>query len=198
VSFGAPRGMQRDRPPSPDLWTAPGVVRVRPRNDASSSGAPRGIKRERPPSPDFWTAPGIVRVPGIKPESPPPLDLWHVPSGAPPGIKPESPPPLDLAWGAPRGIKRERPPSPDLWATLRAQPQRRTQSRRWPTVGWTHSNALTGDGDLGIRRIAFNSDGSCFAMSCMSVSLSLSLSFSLLFRLFCCSELVYSFIGWGI
>ncbi|KAJ7802848.1 hypothetical protein B0H14DRAFT_1651014 [Mycena olivaceomarginata] len=103
--------MQRDRP-SPDLWTAPGVVRVPRRNDASSSGAPRGIKRERPPSPDFWTVPHKTGKPAT-------AGPWHVPSGAPPGIKPESPPPLDLSWG-PARHKRERPPSPDLW-TARAR-----------------------------------------------------------------------------
>ncbi|KAJ6606344.1 hypothetical protein DFH09DRAFT_6292 [Mycena vulgaris] len=75
---------------------------------------------------------------------------------------PAKPPPSNIP---PRGIKRERPPSPDLWtAPGIVRIQRR--KHRWPTVEWTHSDLLKGDGDLGIRRIAFSADGSCFALHC--------------------------------
>ncbi|KAJ7042129.1 hypothetical protein C8F04DRAFT_117410 [Mycena alexandri] len=70
---------------------------------------------------------------------------------------PSKPPP---SIALPRGIKRDRPPSPAASSIARAQ------ERRWPTIGVMHSNTLKGDGDLGIRRIAFNSDGSCFALYC--------------------------------
>ncbi|KAJ7677277.1 hypothetical protein B0H17DRAFT_1079814 [Mycena rosella] len=70
----------------------------------------------------------------------------------------------------PRGIKRERPASPDLWtAPGIVRIQRRKP--RWPTIEWTHSALLKGDGDLGIRRIAFSADGSCFALHCWDRSL---------------------------
>ncbi|KAJ7184412.1 WD40-repeat-containing domain protein [Mycena filopes] len=85
---------------------------------------------------------------------------------------PSKPPP---AIALPRGIKRERPPSPDLWTApgiVRVHPPQRQHTittkrkRRWPTIAATHRDTLKGDGDLGIRRIAFSSDGSRFAISC--------------------------------
>ncbi|KAJ7090395.1 hypothetical protein B0H15DRAFT_838468 [Mycena belliarum] len=66
-----------------------------------------------------------------------------------------------------RGIKRERLASPDLWTApgiMRIQHERR--KHRWPTIKPSYAVLLKGDGDLGIRRIAFSSDGAYLAMYC--------------------------------
>ncbi|KAG6907454.1 hypothetical protein DXG01_008838 [Tephrocybe rancida] len=62
---------------------------------------------------------------------------------------------------ASRSIKRERPKSPEPIS-------RKRQKRifRWPTVDSHYSTRLLGEGQLGIRNIAFCSDGSHFALSC--------------------------------
>ncbi|KAJ7771542.1 hypothetical protein B0H16DRAFT_187461 [Mycena metata] len=78
-------------------------------------------------------------------------------------LPPKPPPPVAL----PRGTKRERPPSPDP-RTASSIGIARVQDRRWPTIKVMHTDTLEGDGDLGIRQIAFNSDGSCFALYCAS------------------------------
>ncbi|KAG6845203.1 hypothetical protein H0H87_012530 [Tephrocybe sp. NHM501043] len=59
------------------------------------------------------------------------------------------------------GIKRERSKSPEPIS-------RKRQKRifRWPTVDSNFSTRLIGDGQLGVRNIAFCSDGSHFALSC--------------------------------
>lgn len=62
--------------------------------------------------------------------------------------------------GSSRGNKRGRPISPD-------SPVRRPRRPfRWPTVDSNHSVGLKGEGQLGIRMISLNSDGSYFALSC--------------------------------
>ena len=64
------------------------------------------------------------------------------------------------ANGSSRGSKRGRPISPD-------SPVRRPRRAfRWPTVDSNYSVGLKGEGQLGIRAISFNSDGSFFALSC--------------------------------
>ncbi|KAG5723954.1 hypothetical protein E4T56_gene9735 [Termitomyces sp. T112] len=58
-------------------------------------------------------------------------------------------------------VKRERPRSPE--------PVSRKKQRRifkWPTVDSNYSTRLVGDGQVGVRNIAFSSDGSHFALSC--------------------------------
>ncbi|KAF7359195.1 WD40 repeat-like protein [Mycena sanguinolenta] len=100
-----------------------------------------------------------------------PLPMQHPLPAKPPN--PNNPLSSNISCNAPRGIKRECP-SPDI---VRMQPKRRTQHRRWRTVEWTDSDVLMGDGDVewdchagaddvSVRRIVFNSDGSCFALSC--------------------------------
>ncbi|KAJ7243435.1 hypothetical protein B0H12DRAFT_1131088 [Mycena haematopus] len=143
----------------------PPVPPNNPRNQVSYN-SPRGIKRECP-SPDLWTprtikrecrSPDLWTAQDMKHKCPS-SDLWTAE-----GIKRECPP-SDL-WNA-QGMKRESPPP--LWAAsviVRAKPQ-----RRWPTVEWTDSDVLMGTGDVGIRRIVFNSDGSYFALSCMDMTL---------------------------
>ncbi|KAK7006741.1 WD40-repeat-containing domain protein, partial [Favolaschia claudopus] len=107
-------------------------------------------KRERRASPDLWTAPGIVRVPSSYNNNS-------------------------------RGVKRERPPSPSLRLWIAPDSVRLQQQRQfykpWPTVSCVRSVKLGTNSDsncnggLGIERIAFNSDGSYFALSCADLTL---------------------------
>lgn len=63
-----------------------------------------------------------------------------------------------------RGMKRA---SPDSQAALSPRPSKR--QHKWPTLDSLHSTRLQGDAaELGVRKIAFNSDGSQFAISCKS------------------------------
>ncbi|KAK7035820.1 WD40-repeat-containing domain protein [Favolaschia claudopus] len=68
--------------------------------------------------------------------------------------------------GNSRGVKRERPPSPSLG---------RQSYKPWPTVSCLRSVKLGINSDsntgLGIEHIAFNSDGSFFALSCADLTL---------------------------
>ena len=61
------------------------------------------------------------------------------------------------------GPKRERTPSPGVDFSWR-----RKRNLRWPTVDYSHSIGLKGDGELAIRNISFSSDGGHFALSCES------------------------------
>ncbi|KAF8061660.1 WD40-repeat-containing domain protein [Lyophyllum atratum] len=72
-------------------------------------------------------------------------------------------PVLSLASSGSRGIKRERPKSPDH---VPESASRKKRKFRWPTVDSNYSAKLLGEGQLGIRCIAFNSNGSFFALSC--------------------------------
>ncbi|KAJ7611633.1 hypothetical protein FB45DRAFT_940536 [Roridomyces roridus] len=100
----------------------------------SSGPPPRGIKRERANSPDLWTAPGVVRI--------------HEQSSS---------------------SSQRRAPSPDVVRVQKQEPPPplpATQGRKWPTVQRLHSEKLPGDGDVGIRKMAFNPGGSFIALHC--------------------------------
>lgn len=58
----------------------------------------------------------------------------------------------------PRGTKRAGSP------VTFERPRKRTF--KWPTIDHLNTAKIKGDGDLGIRTIAFNSDGSQFAVCC--------------------------------
>ncbi|KAF9501141.1 hypothetical protein BDN71DRAFT_1439399 [Pleurotus eryngii] len=58
----------------------------------------------------------------------------------------------------PRGVKRESPEE-DIH-------KKRRRKFRWPTVDPLRTVALKGEGDLSVKKIAFNSDGTHFAICC--------------------------------
>ncbi|KAF5386987.1 hypothetical protein D9615_001964 [Tricholomella constricta] len=72
-------------------------------------------------------------------------------------------PVLALAQSGSRGVKRERPKSPDHPPE---SARRKKRAFRWPTVDSNYSTKLLGEGQLGIRSVAFNSDGTHFALCC--------------------------------
>jgi WD40 repeat protein len=59
---------------------------------------------------------------------------------------------------APRGTKRASSP------TALERPRKRTF--KWPTIDRMNTAKIKGEGDFGVRSIAFNSDGSQFAVCC--------------------------------
>lgn len=61
-----------------------------------------------------------------------------------------------------RGTKRDRPISPEPDRKSR----RRKRTYKWPTVDSNATISLQGEGNLGVRTIAFSADGSHFALSC--------------------------------
>ncbi|KAG6831231.1 hypothetical protein H0H92_012028 [Tricholoma furcatifolium] len=62
---------------------------------------------------------------------------------------------------SPVTVKRERSSSPEPGS--RKRPKR---VYKWPTIKCNYLNNLAGEGPLGIRSIAFSSDGTLFALSC--------------------------------
>ena len=61
-----------------------------------------------------------------------------------------------------RGTKRDHPISPEPDRKSR----RRKRTFKWPTVDSNTTISLQGEGNLGVRTIAFSADGSHFALSC--------------------------------
>lgn len=145
--------------------------------DAPTSGrgtsgmSPNFFHPVRPSDLSAVSSAGTIPVSADPRSLPPPL----APSTSFPATKPATPsvviqplthplppkPVLALGVnGSSRGCKRGRPISPD-------SPVRRPRRTfRWPTIDSNYNVGLKGEGQLGIRAISFNSDGSYFALSC--------------------------------
>lgn len=108
----------------------------------------------RPVSSPITNAPPKDPVPGsstISPKTPyPPMTPMTHPLPPKPIAAPTRP--------GPRGVKRE---SPDVDIH-----KKRRRKFRWPTVDPLRTVALKGEGDLSVKKIAFNSDGTQFAICC--------------------------------
>lgn len=111
---------------------------------------------ESRPMPSLTTnGPPKDPVPGsstVSPKTPYPLMTLPMTHPLPP--KPIAAP----TRPGPRGVKRE---SPDVDVH-----KKRRRKFRWPTVDPLRTVALKGEGDLSVKKIAFNSDGTQFAICC--------------------------------
>ncbi|KAF7294665.1 hypothetical protein MIND_01003400 [Mycena indigotica] len=131
------RVIKRERSPSPNIWTAPGIVRVHKRSRKASRSKRRNASpgRRRRES-DCWTAPDVVRLQPAASTSARPIDVDLIPDPQP------------------RRVKREESPSPGLPA-----PQDTCRKLK-PS----HTETLAGG--PGVVKIVFNSDGSKTAVLC--------------------------------
>ncbi|KAJ7063593.1 hypothetical protein C8F01DRAFT_84045 [Mycena amicta] len=132
---------------------------AKPATDASAWAPTRGIKRERAPSPDLWTAPDVVRIPKRTAKD----SSRNVEDSFGRQKKEDGIGPIDVDLLPPIRIKRERSPSPDLQAGFSGSTSNHIKA--------THVESLTGDGELGVAKIIFNSDGSRFALLCQDNTL---------------------------